>query len=98
MDKLLRRMQNASRARSLATLIAVALALAVTGAHAAHAAQAPQATQTEREREEVQGYRFQIITGDDSAVTHRIVDDLYKRLVPTFAAFRTELAQKRRML
>jgi ABC-type uncharacterized transport system substrate-binding protein len=98
MAKLLRRMQNASRARSLAPLIAITLALAASGAHAAHAAQAPQAQQTEREREEVQGYRFQIITGDDSAVTHRIVDDLYKRLVPTFAAFRTELAQKRRML
>jgi len=49
-------------------------------------------------RGETQGFRFQIITGDDSAVTHRIAEDLYKRLVPTFAAFRTELAQKRRML
>jgi hypothetical protein len=47
---------------------------------------------------EVQGYRFQIVPADDSAVTRRIVDDLYKRLVPTFAAFRTELAQRRRML
>lgn len=48
--------------------------------------------------EEVKGYRFQIVTADDSAVTRRIVDDLYKRLVPTFSVFRTELAQKRRML
>ncbi len=47
---------------------------------------------------EVRGYRFQIVTADDSAVTRRIADDLYKRLVPTFAAFRTELAQRRRML
>ena len=44
------------------------------------------------------GYRFQIVTGDDSAVTTRIAEDLYKRLVPTFAAFRTELAQRRRMV
>jgi hypothetical protein len=48
--------------------------------------------------EHATGYRFQIVTGDDSAVTRRIADDLYKRLVPTFAVFRTELAQKRRML
>jgi hypothetical protein len=48
--------------------------------------------------EEATGFRFQIVTGDDSAVTRRIADDLYKRLVPTFAVFRTELAQKRRML
>jgi hypothetical protein len=45
-----------------------------------------------------QGFRFQIITADDSALTKRIAEDLYKRLVPTFAVFRTELAQRRRML
>lgn len=45
-----------------------------------------------------QGYRFQIVTGDDGSVTRRIADDLYKRLVPTFAGFRTELAQRRRMV
>ena len=44
------------------------------------------------------GYRFQIVTGDDSSVSARIAEDLYKRLVPTFAAFRTELAQRRRMV
>ena len=44
------------------------------------------------------GYRFQIVTGDDSSLTVRIAEDLYKRLVPTFAAFRTELGQRRRML
>jgi hypothetical protein len=44
------------------------------------------------------GYRFQIFTGDDSGLTVRIAEDLYKRLVPTFAAFRTELAQRRRMV
>jgi len=49
-------------------------------------------------QDKTQGYRFEIVTGDDSAVTARIADDLYKRLVPTFAAFRTELAQKRRMV
>jgi hypothetical protein len=46
-----------------------------------------------------QGFRFQIVTtADDSAITKRIAEDLYKRLVPTFAVFRTELAQRRRML
>ncbi len=44
------------------------------------------------------GYRFQIVTGDDSSLTVRIAEDLYKRLVPTFAAFRTELAQRRRLV
>ena len=44
------------------------------------------------------GYRFQIVTGDDSNLTVRIAEDLYKRLVPTFAAFRTELAQRRRLV
>ncbi|MDB5792164.1 MAG: hypothetical protein JWQ80_2188 [Massilia sp.] len=44
------------------------------------------------------GYRFQIVTGDDSSVTTRIAEDLYKRLVPVFAGFRTELAQRRRMV
>jgi hypothetical protein len=48
--------------------------------------------------EEVKGFRFQIVTADDSAVTRRIADDLSKRLVPTFAQFRVELAQRRRML
>jgi ABC-type uncharacterized transport system substrate-binding protein len=47
---------------------------------------------------EVEGFRFQIVTGDDSSVTRRITDDLYKRLVPVFGGFRTELAQKRRMV
>jgi hypothetical protein len=45
-----------------------------------------------------QGYRFQIVTGDDGSVTRRIADDLYKRLVPIFAGFRTELAQRRRLV
>jgi hypothetical protein len=47
---------------------------------------------------DVQGFRFQIVTGDDSSVTRRITDDLYKRLVPVFGGFRTELAQRRRMV
>jgi hypothetical protein len=46
----------------------------------------------------VQGYRFQIVTGDDTSVTHRIAGDLYQRLAPTFAGFRTELAQQRRLV
>ncbi len=48
--------------------------------------------------EQVHGFRFHIVTGDDSAQTRRIADDLYKRLVPLSALFRTELAQRRRMV
>jgi hypothetical protein len=48
--------------------------------------------------EAVQGYRFKIVTADDSALTRRIADDLSKRLMPTFAQFRVELAQRHRML
>lgn len=48
--------------------------------------------------EQVTGFRFQIVTGDDSGLTRRIADDLYKRLVPISAMFRTELAQRRRMV
>ncbi|MES2015308.1 MAG: hypothetical protein V4484_02335 [Pseudomonadota bacterium] len=47
---------------------------------------------------DIEGFRFQIVTGDDSSVTRHIADDLYKRLVPIFGNFRTELAQKRRMV
>ena len=89
---LLHRRLRGRRSAALTPLLALTLML-VLAAGSAGAAQ-----QLEREREEPQGYRFQILTGDDSAVTHRITEDLYKRLVPTFAAFRTELAQKRRML
>jgi hypothetical protein len=51
-------------------------------------------------QEPVQGFRFQIVTAaaDDSVLTKRIAEDLYKRLVPIFSGFRTELAQRRRML
>ena len=45
-----------------------------------------------------QGFRFQIVPADDTDVTRRIVDDLSRRLVPIFSGFRTELAQRRRML
>ena len=44
------------------------------------------------------GFRFHIVTGDDSAQTRRIADDLYKRLAPLAASFRTELAQRRRLV
>ena len=44
------------------------------------------------------GSRFQIVTGDDSSVTRRIAEDIYKRLVPVFGSVRTELAQKRPMV
>ncbi|WP_211172465.1 hypothetical protein [Massilia forsythiae] len=68
-------------------LAATALILATTGL-SAHAARP----------EPVQGFRFQIVTADDSALTRRIAEDLYKRLAPIFTVFRTELAQRRRML
>jgi hypothetical protein len=70
-------------------LVAIAVA-ALTLAASAHAAKPSQ--------EAVQGFRFQILTADDSSVTRRIAEDLYKRLVPIFSAFRTELAQRRRTL
>jgi hypothetical protein len=63
----------------------IAIALAATLPFGAHA-------------DDIKGYRFQIVTADDSALTRRIAEDLYKRLVPTFAVFRTELAQRRRTL
>jgi hypothetical protein len=68
-------------------LTALALAGAACAAHAAPARQ-----------DRVDGYRFQIVTADDSELTRRIADDLGRRLVPVFAGFRTELAQQRRML
>lgn len=46
----------------------------------------------------VDGFRFHIVTGDDSAQTRRIADDLYQRLAPLAASFRTELAQPRRLV
>jgi hypothetical protein len=46
----------------------------------------------------VRGFRFHIVTGDDSAQTRRIAEDLYKRLAPLSAMFRTELAQRRRLV
>lgn len=73
--------------KRLSALLAC-LALAASVASPAGAAPAPTAS----------GYRFQILTGDDSDLTVRIAEDLYKRLVPTFAAFRTELAQRRRLV
>ena len=70
-------------------LLAFGLALACAGvAHAGAQARLDQAS----------GFRFQIVTGDDSGLTRRIADDLYKRLVPISAMFRTELAQRRRMV
>ncbi|MES2149852.1 MAG: hypothetical protein V4508_08655 [Pseudomonadota bacterium] len=48
--------------------------------------------------ETVSGYRFQIVTGDDSLVSRRIAEDLYKRMAPVFTSFPIELAQKRRMV
>jgi hypothetical protein len=70
-----------------------ALALAAGAACTVQAAPAAGVRQ-----EHVDGYRFQIVTADDSELTRRIADDLGRRLVPVFAGFRTELAQQRRML
>jgi hypothetical protein len=47
---------------------------------------------------ETSGFRFHIVTGDDSAVTRHIAEDLYRQLVPLSAQYRTELAQRRRMV
>ena len=74
--------------RRLVAGLALTLTLALAAAGAAAAAQAAPTS----------GYRFQIVTGDDSSVTTRIAEDLYKRLVPIFAGFRTELAQRRRLV
>lgn len=90
----LRNTRAALAALSVLALLAGSVqAAAQAGAPASH----PQRTETQKD-DEVTGFRFQILTGDDSEVTRRIAEDLYKRLVPTFAAFRTELAQRRRML
>ena len=75
--------------RSVRTSLLAALALA-TSAHAF--------TTRDIKPDPLQGYRYQIVTTDDSAITRRIVDDMVRRLVPVFAVFRTELAQHRRML
>jgi hypothetical protein len=75
----------------LKTLAASAIAVFTLAAPVAHAARPVQ--------EPVEGFRFQFVTGgDDSMLTKRITEDLYKRLTPVFAGFRTELAQRRRML
>lgn len=68
-------------------------AAAILSASAAHAT----ATH-DIKPEPVQGFRYEIVPTDDSAITRRIVEDLVRRLVPVFAVFRTELAQHRRML
>lgn len=71
----------------------VIAAAAILSASAAHAT----ATH-DIKPEPVQGFRYEIVPTDDSAITRRIVEDLVRRLVPVFAVFRTELAQHRRML
>jgi hypothetical protein len=72
-----------ARGRWMRGLLALGLAAAVCASAAAA---------------DVQGFRFQIVTGDDSSVTRHITEDLTKRLLPIFGGFRTELAQKRRMV
>ena len=79
--------------RAVLAVLALGLSLGTAGA-----AQ-PETLQGDAPKDDpVTGFRSQIITGDDSEVTRRIAEDLYKRLLPTFAAFRTELAQRHRML
>lgn len=75
------------------TVCGVIAAAAILSASAAHAT----ATH-DIKPEPVQGFRYEIVPTDDSAITRRIVEDLVRRLVPVFAVFRTELAQHRRML
>lgn len=74
------------------------LVLAAIWALGASAAIAAQVTPPGAALADTGGFRFQIVTGDDSSVTRRISDDLSKRLIPIFGGFRTELAQKRRMV
>ena len=81
----------------LTTSLRAAVAALALGLSFGAAAQA-QAPSPANKDDEVTGFRSQIITGDDSEVTRRIAEDLYKRLLPTFAAFRTELAQRHRLL
>jgi hypothetical protein len=89
--------------RTLCAAVA-ALALSCSAMAGQVQTQAPAAAQAQAPKDdaareaETMGFRSQIITGDDSEVTRRIAEDLYKRLLPTFAAFRTELAQRHRML
>ena len=47
---------------------------------------------------DISGFRFHIVTGDDSGITRRIAEDLYKRLNPIAVTYRTELAQRRHMV
>jgi hypothetical protein len=47
---------------------------------------------------DISGFRFHIVTGDDSGVTRRIAEDMYKRLSPIAVSYRTELAQRRHMV
>jgi hypothetical protein len=65
--------------------LAACIAAAALSAHAAKPAP-------------VHTYRFEIVTTDNGTLTRRIVEDLVPRLVPLFSNFRTELAQRRRML
>jgi len=85
-------------ARYLAGLAGLAASLALGWSCGAVAAPVVHGQAYKQGYDHAQGYRFEIVTGDDSAVSARIADDLYTRLVPTFAAFRTELAQQRRMV
>ena len=78
---------TALRSRVRRLLLAAGIACcAVT--NAAQAQVQPQAAPV---LPDTRGFRFQIVTGDDSSVTRRISDDLSKRLVPIFGSFRTGL-------
>lgn len=79
-------MARAMRARMRRRILACVLAMGLSG------------TAMVADAREQTGFRFHIVTGDDSSVTRRITEDLYKRLVPIFGGFRTELAQRRRMV
>ena len=74
-------------ARALLLPIGAACLLSLAAARGASVHSAP-----------AEGFRFHIVSGDDSVQTRRIADDLYKRLAPLAASFRTELAQRRRLV
>lgn len=70
--------------------------MAVKGSHAGNASNLANARNASNAA--ASGFRFHIVTGDDSAQTRHIADDLFKRLASLAASFRTELAQRRRLV
>jgi hypothetical protein len=75
-------------ARAARAAVVALLQYGAPGAQSADATPRPTAS----------GYRFQIVTGDDSSGHRAHRRRPVQAPGPTFAAFRTELAQRRRMV